>query len=343
MRYRCYHRAYCVLLVTSVIFSSNHLRAQDSLLDAVINKATLEQLVGTLASDSFKGRFTGSIHAGKAAEFIAGEFKNAGLSPIEGNQGYYMFFTGSKQSQIGVNVVAALKGKTRPEEVVIFCAHYDHIGTRSTNPYPGFSGGYIGRRGDTIYNGANDNASGTAAVIGLARYFSQLGNNERTLLFIAFAGEELGLLGSKAMASMVIPEAITAVVNIEMVGRPISKRKKKPYITGSNLSNLQKLLNKRLYESNPEVYGKRFFIDDSYATQNLFQRSDNYWFAQKGIPSHTILATSPTDIYYHSQSDETSTLDFDFMSGIVRAIALGCTNLAIGIDTPTRITPSSIP
>lgn len=343
MRYGCYYRPASLLLAILVFSCAKRLYSQDSLLEAAINKNVLEELVGTLAADSFKGRFTGSPQANKAAEFIAKEFQMAGLSPIEGNQGYFMRFAGSRESQVGVNVMGALVGTTRPEEVVIFCAHYDHIGTRSTNPYPGFSGGYIGRRGDTIYNGANDNASGTAAIISLARYFVQRKNNERTILFIAFAGEELGLLGSRAMASVVVPPSIKAVVNIEMVGRPRSRNKKKPYITGFNLSNFQKLINKRLFEVNPEYYGKKFFIDDSYATQNLFQRSDNYWFAQKGIPSHTIMASSPTDIYYHSQGDETATLDFEFMTGIVRAIAVGCGNIVKGTDTPTRITPSSVP
>lgn len=332
-----------ILTVTVLYLVAQPLYSQDSLLDAVINKASLEQLVGTLASDSFEGRFTGSFHAGKAAEFIANEFQNAGLLPVEGNEGYFMRFYGIGNSQVGINVVAALKGTTRPEEVVIFCAHYDHVGTRSTNPHPSFASGYVGRRGDTIYNGANDNASGTAAVIGLARYFGQIKNNERTILFIAFAGEELGLLGSKAMASVVTPTAITAVVNIEMIGRARSRKKRNPYITGSNLSNFQKLINKRLFEANPEHYGKKFFSDDNYSSQNLFQRSDNYWFAERGIPSHTILATSPTDKYYHSQGDETSTLDFDLMGNIVKAIAMGCTNLVNGVDTPTRITRTSLP
>jgi Zn-dependent M28 family amino/carboxypeptidase len=90
-------------------------------------------------------------------------------------------------------------------------------------------------RKDTMFNGANDNASGVAAIIRLAYYFGKLKSNERTIVFIAFSGEELGLLGSRITATKLNPDIIKAVINIEMIGRSISKRKKNPYITGSFL------------------------------------------------------------------------------------------------------------
>ena len=110
---------------------------------------------------------------------------------------------------------------------------------------------------DTIYNGANDNASGVAAVISLAKYFKALDNNERTLLFIAFTGEELGLLGSEFLANEFEPDSIVAVINIEMIGRSEYKNPK-PYITGYEYSDLKKLLNKN-YQEFGDKTEKEFF------------------------------------------------------------------------------------
>lgn len=317
-------------------------RSQSAVIDAVITPASLQQLVEVLAADSLMGRFTGTSAAAKAADFIAEEFKKAGAGPVDTNEGYFMPFGFGLGN--GLNVMAGLKGKTKPEEIIIFCAHYDHVGTKSTNPYPGFVSGAAPRARDTIFNGANDNASGTSAVINLARYFGQLNNNERTILFVAFSGEELGLLGSKALASLIDDsEHIKAIINIEMIGRRRSRKKNNAYMTGSHLSDLQVLINKKLFAKDPVLYGKKFFVDDTYAQENLFSRSDNYWFAQKGIPSHTIMATSPKDKFYHSQADEPATLDFTLMSNLVKAIATGCQGLIDGTDTPKRINPRKIP
>lgn len=332
----------CCLILIFCGLTNQKAAAQTVLIDSIINPSSLRQLVEVLASDSLQGRFTGTEHAVKAAEFIASEFRKAGALPLESNDGYFMPFKGWTDSQIGLNVMAAIKGSSKPDEAIIFCAHYDHIGTRSTNPFKNFVQHSTPRRGDTIFNGANDNASGTSAIIHLAHYFGQLKSNERTIIFIAFSGEELGLLGSKALALPINPEQVKAVINIEMIGRARSRKKNNAYVTGSHLSNLQKLLNKKLFETDPALYGKKFFVPDSYATENLFARSDNYWFANSGIPAHTIMASSPHDAYYHSPGDEVSTINFELMSSLVKAVAISCADLVEGIETPTRINPRHI-
>lgn len=312
------------------------------LVDSIISPASLRQMVEVLAADSLEGRFTGTLHAKKAASFIAGEFKNAGIDTLTGYEGYYMHFaTPGENVRLGLNVIGGLKGTVKPDELIIFCAHYDHVGTKSTNPFNVYRSGRT-RPGDTIYNGANDNASGVSALIHLARYFGQLKNNERTIIFIAFSGEELGLRGSEKAVSLFKPEEVVAVINIEMIGRPITKKKRKAFITGSHLSDFQKLLNKKLYETDPEFYGKKFFLPDPFVDANLFTRSDNYWFAMKGIPSHTIMTTSPEDEYYHSTADELSTLDFALMEKMVKAIAISTAILVNGSARPSRIKPHRI-
>lgn len=333
-----------VLLLWSVPLS--RASAQSISIDSVINAASLKEVVDFLASDSLKGRFTGSDGAKKAASYIANEFQQAGLKPFPNTDSFFWHFLAKGPSSLipTANVIATLEGdtNTRANELIVFCAHYDHVGTKSTNPHPDLPTKARSRRGDTIYNGANDNASGVAAIIHLARYFAQLKNNDRSVIFIAFSAEELGLEGSQEIVSAFKPEAVVAVINLEMLGRTISRKKKNPYITGSQYSDLKSLFNTALYEHNDTLYKHNFFRDDPFPSANLFSRSDNFWFAMKGIPAHTIMSTDPGDLYYHSTSDEPSTLDFDLMKNFVHAIAISSTGLISGKITPSRIQPRKI-
>ena len=306
--------------------------------DSLITPSSLKEIVQALAADSFQGRLTGSKEAVQVAHFIADAFKKGGALPVAGNDGYFMLSKIKYGVPSPVNVVAAIPGRSKAKELVIFSAHYDHIGTTSSSslfktPTNQISEKGNPEKGDEIYNGANDNASGVSGLIHLARYFGKLKNNERTLLFIAFSGEELGLLGSEKMAASFDPKVIKAMINMDMIGRPLSQNRKYPYITGSEKSDLRKLLNKKLYELAPD-YGKKYFQIDAFPNENLFNRSDNYPFAARGVAAHTIMTSSPNDMYYHSLNDEWETLDYPFMAEIVKAIALGSTGLAEGSDTP---------
>ncbi|WP_207512170.1 M20/M25/M40 family metallo-hydrolase [Longitalea luteola] len=308
--------------------------AQSIHVDSIITLSSLKEMVQTLSADSFQGRLTGTVHASRAALYISSAFEKAGAMPIAGNDGYIMPFTmGNKVTAF--NVVAALPGRSRAGELIIFSAHYDHIGTKNhTVPY------YVPERGkpekkDKIYNGANDNASGISGLIHLARYFARYPQRERTIIFIAFSGEEEGLLGSKHLAEAFDPKAVTAMVNMDMIGRPVSENNKNPYITGEEHSNLQELLNKRLFHLAPQ-YGEKYFRPDRFTHENLYARSDNFPFAKRGVIAHTIITSSPVDIYYHSLNDEWETLDYPFMTEVVKAIALATTGLADGSDTPKK-------
>lgn len=312
-------------------FSSVNLFSQFSTADSIFRPDSLRAIIEFLAANSLQGRLNGSDGCKKAAIFIAKEFKQAGLKPIEGDSGFFM----PVNSKWG-NVVGAIAGKSKPEEVIIFSAHYDHIGTISTNPYPFTKEKIITAIGDTIYNGANDDASGVSAVISLAKYFVKQNNNERTLIFVAFAGEELGDIGSAYFASLTNPILVKAVINIEMIGRK-DFGDDRPYMTGSELSDLYEILNKQLFEEDKAYYKRHFILRDPFPGEQLFMRSDNYPFAKLGIPAHTIMTTPPTDEYYHSLGDEASTLDYSLISRITKAIAIGCRSLVTGKDTPRRI------
>jgi len=306
--------------------------AQISSIDSIITPSSLKALVQTLAADSFQGRLTGSVQASKAALLISDAFKNAGALTIAGTAGYILPFE-PYDKVTAFNVVAALSGRSKAQELIIFSAHYDHIGTKGHTIAVQVPERGKPEKNDNIFNGANDNASGISALIHLARYFAQYPNRERTLIFIAFSGEEEGLLGSKKLAQAFDPKAVTAVINMDMVGRPFDNDHRYPFVTGNEFSDLQDLMNKKLFEQAPQ-YGENYFHRDVFKSEHLYSRSDNYPFAQRGMIAHTIITSSPYDIYYHSLNDEWETLDYTFMAEVVKAIALAAEGLVNGSDKP---------
>ncbi len=223
------------------------------------------------------------------------------------------------------NVVGILPGKSRPNEYVIFSGHYDHLG--------------IGKpvQGDSIYNGANDDAAGTTAVMMLAKYYAKMRNNERTLIFAAFTAEESGGHGSSYFSKQFNPDQVMAMFNLEMIGTESKWGKNSAYITGYEKSSMGEILKKNLT-------GSAFtFYPDPYPEQNLFYRSDNATLAELGVPAHTI-STSKMDSEpnYHKASDEVQTLDLDNMTEIIKAIATSATSIISGKDTPSRVDTSKL-
>jgi Zn-dependent M28 family amino/carboxypeptidase len=224
------------------------------------------------------------------------------------------------------NIVGVLPGKSKPDEYVIFSGHYDHIGVGS----PGE--GVPHEATDSIYNGANDDAAGSTAVIMLAKYFKKLNNNERTLIFTTFVAEEIGGYGSQYFSKQLAPEKVMAMFNIEMIGTESKWGKNSAYITGYEKTNMGEILQKNLK-------GSSFtFHPDPYPDQQLFYRSDNATLARQGVPAHTI-STSKMDNEpnYHKASDEIGTLDMKNMAAIIKAIAVSASSIVSGTDTPSRV------
>jgi hypothetical protein len=223
------------------------------------------------------------------------------------------------------NVVGVLPGKGKKDEQVLFSAHYDHLGTGASV------------NGDSIYNGANDDASGTTAVILLARHFKKANNNARTLVFAAFTAEEMGGFGSQFFSQQLDPEKIAAMFNIEMIGTESKWGRNSAFITGFEKTNMGTLLQKNLASS------KFRFHADPYPDQQLFYRSDNATLARLGVPAHTI-STSKMDSEqnYHQLSDEVKTLDLQNMTEIIKAIASSAGTIVAGKDTPTRVKKESL-
>jgi Zn-dependent M28 family amino/carboxypeptidase len=324
--------------LTGLLFSCLNSFAQSSLLDSLINRQQIKQTVEYLASDSLQGRFTGTKAALAAANFIAAEFRKAGVQTLDSTNGYlYSFNIAGPEKIIGYNVVGILPGSEKPAELILFSAHYDHVGTLSTNPYHSYSKRFRKKSTDSIFNGANDNASGTSALISLARYFGFSKSNKRTIILVAFAGEELGLLGSTALAkSLKNPASVTCMINLEMLGRGHS-----PFITGSELGNLRDILNKELAKTDKKIYTPKYFGTEQYPEQKLFMRSDNYPFAQLRIPAHTIMAGSDLDDYYHTVDDEPSTLNYELIRTIAIAVAIAVRPIINGEVKLQRIDPAN--
>lgn len=224
------------------------------------------------------------------------------------------------------NVVGILPGKSKKKEYVIFSGHYDHVGTGSpVEAYPHDNK-------DSVYNGANDDAAGTTAVIMLAKYFSALKSNERTIVFAAFTAEEVGGFGSQYFSRQFDPAAVMAMFNIEMIGTESKWGKNSAYITGYDKTNMGAILQKSL-----RATGFTFY-PDPYPDMQLFYRSDNATLARLGVPAHTI-STSKMDNEpnYHRASDEVRTLDMENMAMIIKAIALSSKTIVSGKETPSRV------
>lgn len=249
--------------------------------------------------------------------FVLGNFENATDFSINA--------THDIKEDEASNVIGVLPGKSKKDEFIIFSAHYDHLG--------------IGKpvEGDSIFNGANDNASGVTAIIALARHFKAANNNERTLIFTAFTAEEIGGFGSQFFSKQISPAQVVAMLNIEMIGTDSKWGKNSAFITGYDKSDLGTILQKNLK-------GSRFnFYPDPYPDQQLFYRSDNATLARLGVPAHTI-STSKMDNEpnYHQLTDEISTLDLSNMTSIIRSILKSSRTLVNGKDTPSRVNTENI-
>ena len=223
------------------------------------------------------------------------------------------------------NVVGVLEGKTLKDEMVVFSGHYDHLGIQSPT------------EGDSIANGADDDASGTTAVIELARYFKKIKNNKRTLIFVAFTAEEIGGFGSKYFSTQIDADKVMAMFNIEMIGKASKWGQNNAFITGFERSDFGEILQKNLI-------GTPFqFHPDPYPDLNLFYRSDNATLARLGVPAHSISTDQiDSDKLYHTVNDEVGSLDMANITSTIRAIALSSKTIVSGKETPKRIDKSTV-
>ncbi|WP_299290009.1 M20/M25/M40 family metallo-hydrolase [uncultured Mucilaginibacter sp.] len=271
-----------------------------------------EALFKRIAARNNSGNVSKELNTNKQLVFVLGDFTDV--------KAYAVKYTGKVEKLPLFNIAGMIPGKIKKEEYVVFSGHYDHLGI--IKPVAG----------DSIANGADDDASGTTAVIELAKYYKKLNNNARTLIFVAFTAEEIGEYGSAYFATQIDPIKTVAMFNIEMIGKASKFGENTAFITGFERSDFGTILQKNLEGTNFKFY------PDPYPEQNLFYRSDNASLAKVGVPAHTISTDQiDSDKLYHSVKDEFSSLDVNNITATIRAIALSSRSIVDGKDTPKRI------
>ena len=281
-----------------------------------ITNNELKDIVSYLASDNLGGRDTGSNGIDNAATYIEDYFKTQNIKP------YFETYRDAFKvdSLDAFNVVGFIEGhdKNLKDEIIIVGAHYDHIGIRQII------------ENDSIANGANDNATGTSAVMTIAKYFSAKKSNKRSLMFVLFSAEERGLLGSKHLAKKLKDKSVDiyTVVNFEMLGLPIEGLDFTAYVTGYNTSNMAQFINEKVNDSS---FIGLYELSQKY---NLFKRSDNYpFYLEYNIPSQSI-STSHNYEHYHKVGDEADLMDYDHMANFINTLIPAIESMA---NTPTKV------
>ena len=267
-----------------------------------VHQVTVDQVathMNFLASDQREGREAGGEGIAESAAYIENIFSKNGVKPYFESYGDTL----SNFDKPAYNVVGWVEGNDADlkNEFVIVGAHYDHIG--QGEPV----------NGDSLANGANDNASGTSAVIELAKYFGNNKTNKRSMLFVLFSAEEKGLLGSKHLAAKLKAQDMQLyfMLNFEMIGVPM-QGEELTYITGYKETTMASVMNGY---AGKEAFG---YLPKA-AEYNLFKRSDNYpFYEQFKVPAQTVCTFDFENYpYYHHVDDELSEMDFEHMATVI--------------------------
>ncbi len=322
------------LLFPSILFSQENIKFSKTI---VVDD--LRRHLSVLASDSLEGRETGKPGQKMAADYIKNHFKAIGIPPYKRKTYYQKFkvksgrhlckcddcdmsfmkkILGAKKTIKGENVLGYIEGTDLKEELIVITAHYDHLGKHDS----------------LIFNGADDDASGTVAVMEIAEAFMLAKKNgkgpRRSVLIMAVSGEEKGLLGSKYYTdNPVYPlENTVANLNIDMIGR-IGDFKKDPnyvYLIGSDM------LSTELHNISEDVNSKYTGLELDYTfnkkddPNRYYYRSDHYNFAKNNIP--VIFYFNGIHEDYHKPTDTIEKINFDKIQKISRLIFLTAWEIA---------------
>lgn len=273
----------------------------------IISTKSLKEKLYKISSDEFEGRKTGEKGQKMAAEYLKTFYEKNGIEAPDGN--YFQtipssFFKGRyKDSE---NVMAMIKGSEFPDEVVVVSAHYDHLG--------------MDENGE-IFNGADDDGSGTVAVMQMAQAFKKAQEKghgpKRTVLFLHFTGEEIGLMGSNYYTTNpIFPLKNTvANLNIDMIGRTDHFHTNgNPYIYLVGSDRLSSEMDSVVNRQNRK-YTKlnlNYKYNDERDPERLYYRSDHYNFAKHGIPVTFFFSGLHDD--YHKITDTADKIDYDLLS-----------------------------
>lgn len=265
--------------------------------------------VKKLSSNEMQGRKVGTKGSRKAQLYIIRRFEHIGLEQLYGTYEQPFFFSNQGRRIMGTNLIGYLKGKE--DSWIIISAHYDHLGIRS-EPV----------NGDSIYNGADDNASGVAGLLAIAAYFKKH-SPQHNLLFVAFDAEEEGLQGSRVFVQTTgdLLKKVKLNLNMDMISH---SKKHELYACGTRqFSRLKPLLQQA--DSDREIT-LRFGHDDPAAPKdNWVNQSDQGSFYRAGIPFIYFGVEDHPD--YHRVTDEFKTITPSFFYHAVRVIIRAAVNL----------------
>lgn len=303
------------LLVTILSCTSQKTTIAEVQPTKYLNTITAEDLKKHLlvvASDQMEGRETGSAGQKKAGDYLIDQYRANGVSFPKGASDYYQkvpasFLNAIRNNNLSdsENIWAFIEGSEKPEEIVVISAHYDHLGIKNGE----------------VYNGADDDGSGTVALLEIAQAFSKAKKEghgpKRSILFLHVTGEEHGLLGSSYYSqNPLFPLANTiSDVNIDMIGRHDEFHNDSSnyvYLIGSDY------LSSDLYTICEDANKKyvNLFIDYKYNDKSdpnrFYYRSDHYNFAKNGIPSVFLFNGVHAD--YHKASDKVDKIEFDALA-----------------------------
>lgn len=277
-----------------------------------ITSKDLKKHLTVVASDEMEGRETGSAGQKKAGNYLINQYKSLGISFPKGANDYYQkipaaFLSAKSRETLpdSENIWAFIEGSEKPEEIIVISAHYDHIGLQNGQ----------------VYNGADDDGSGTVAILEIAEAF-KLAIKEgykpkRSILFMHMTGEEHGLLGSDYYSkNPLFPMTNTVTnINIDMIGRHDEFHTDSSdyvYLIGSDY------LSTDLYTVCEDVNKKYinlkldYKFNDRNDPNRFYYRSDHYNFAKNGVPSVFLFTGVHED--YHQASDEIDKIEFDALA-----------------------------
>ncbi len=276
------------------------------------NSITAEDLKKHLyivASDEMEGRDTGSEGQKKAGRYMISEYRKMGVGAPPSSNDYYQRIPKEALSSRGnlpdsENILAYIRGTEKPDELIVISAHYDHVGKNKNGE---------------VYNGADDDGSGTVALMEIAEAFKKATSwgkaPKRSILILHVTGEEHGLLGSKYYAdNPVFPLANTvANLNIDMIGRSDAENAGKNYVYVIGSEMLSSDLKKIMEQANRTTtqLDLNYKYDDPKDPQMLYYRSDHYNFAKNNIPVAFFFDGIHED--YHKVTDDPEKIDYPLL------------------------------
>ena len=298
-----------------------------------ISPKTVQKWMEFLAGDEMKGRANGSPELDKAAYWLVRRLKDAGLTTVPGQDSFFHEYTVTDRrgnTYDGKNVLAWLEGSDPKlkHEYIMLSGHYDHVGVNEDAPGD-----------DKIFNGADDDASGVLTSLGIVTMLQRLQEDpnfvglKRSVLFVAWGAEEVGLLGSgDYIKKPWLPvKDMSANLNFELTGHSAKTGKKKIWTVGADFSELDEVVKPVL-----ESYGWEL-VKEPFPKYNLFFRSDNIHFAMMerdmekktatGVPAHSF-STWGGGEHYHAPNDDPSGIDYQNMADLIEAMTRVVIDLA---------------